>query len=68
MSDRIDISQHTDALLHKLGIVDKNLVRSMEITPGAVIVTLYETNADGKKFIRDDGYVAIASREFKVST
>ena len=42
--------------------VDPKNVRDIHITPRAITIDLYELNNEGRKFIKEDGNVAIRRR------
>ena len=61
-----NIHQPVVAICEKLGL-EPILVRSMEITPSSVTAQVFLTNEKGSKYIKEDGNVALETREFKVT-
>jgi hypothetical protein len=48
--------------------VDPNVVRSLTLTPTSAEIEVFLRNEDGKKFIRPDGFVAMETIRFPIST
>jgi hypothetical protein len=66
MTDRIDISKHTRPICEALGI-KPDLVSRLQIRPTSAVVDVFLTDAQGAKYVTEDGKVAMETRTFEVT-
>ena len=65
-TERIDISQHTNAICELLGL-EPAFVKELVITPSAATATVYRKNENGSKFIVD-GAAPVDHHNYEVRT
>lgn len=64
MTDRIDISEHTNALCERLGL-EPAFVKELYITPTDITATIYGKNDQGAKHLVGDN-VALDQRRIEI--
>jgi hypothetical protein len=68
MTERIDISQHVEALCRDLNLGDKEFVAELLLRPHTVTAKVYRRNDAGTEFIDELGKVVQDEFEIAVAT